>query len=442
MEIFVNDQLENIWNDVLLEIKSDREQYRSVYISIEEYILDNRDVIIGGTMGVNLLLGKNRDIDDYMYELYTENSFIHANNIVNNISKNLTEYTFPPKIVILKSIIPHKKYQIVVDNRIIAVLYDLSKNSVKIIGPVLVDNFDKNMKVSVLPAEMQLINLYRILYTPNNASEWELAIHDENQLFKLLSETIHTKIGGSIKAERSRVQNLLLEKFIKNNDQCVLIGDHAMHMIDNHFDINTNILQVISSKSIEDDYAEICNIINTSLPVSYNTRDLHIMRDFRLLRTAIKLGDHQSGEQKEIIYIYNSASYDLVPFNRFLLHGDFINVANPFVIIRFLLIDFWIIRLIESVGGIDKKFSNMRLESIRSKVIGLRSMLSDGKLTTIRDEHINRLSGLGVFGIEYIGKYENEDISQKFKAKDIQKKYYDYYPQEYYKKNKSYRIVN
>jgi hypothetical protein len=42
---------------------------------------------------------------------------------------------------------------------------------------------------------------------------------------------------------------------------------------------------------------------------------------------------------------------------------------------------------------------------------------------------------------DYVGKYEDEVISQKEKQKDLPRRYYDYYPQDYYNKNKEFRKI-
>lgn len=463
VEIFTNDQLTPIWDKINKKIKKERERYSIVYETIDKYISENiseKKLLIGGSSGVNLLIKKEKSIDDYKYELYSEESFFHANNLSNEIAKNLIndEDPNPMKIVVLRSTIPHMKYQIVVDSRVLVIIFDLGKDRngvspVDIIKPVKVDNFDKKNKLLVLSPEMQLIDIYRTLYSPKFAGEWENTLHDENKLFKMLLDNF--KSGGveiKDKKVRENIQNIILNNFVKNNKNCALLGEHAIYMIDSSiFEIKSFVVQIISERDINQDFADICKIIaekvGADIPVVKYTKNLHIMQDFRLFRTTIKIGDKQSGQQKEIMYIYNSAHYDLIPINRFISGNEFIQIGNPFVLLRFLLIDFWIIRWIYASGGIDESFSNARLASIRDKIIKLRSLLSFGEkdITTIGETHISNDSSTKIFqpnSEEYIGNYENEEISQKEKIKDVQKKYYDYYPQDYYAKNNEYRNIS
>jgi len=264
------------------------------------------------------------------------------------------------------------------------------------------------------------------------------------------------EVNLSSKDIRQKVQMTIIKKFVVNNPNCVLIGEHAFYTEDLQSEgtgIKSFVVQVISSNSPEDDFKEIGKILTAELgviPISKHSRIIHIMQDFRLFRTAIKLGDEKSGESKEAIYIYNSAKYDLIPFNRFLYKEkskvDFIQIGNPFVLMRFLLIDFWIIRWIFASGGINENYSQLRLNAIKEKILLLRSKLSESKdITTISDNCILGDSSMRIFQEnteDYLGYYENEEISQKEKAKDVTKKYYDYYPQEYFNRNSEYRSIS
>jgi len=253
------------------------------------------------------------------------------------------------------------------------------------------------------------------------------------------------------KTTREKIQTTLLKNFVQDNSHCILVGEHAFFSIDGQSEVKSFIIQIISDRSIEEDFKDITKIlfrdVSPHIPIAKFTRGLHIMQDFRLSRTAIKIGDAKSGEQKEIMYIYNSSRYDLIPFNRLLSSSaNFIQIGNPFVLIRFLLIDFWIIKWIFASGGINEQYSKLRLDSIREKILLLRSRLSSGKdFTTINNQYVLNNSTVRVFqdnSTEYMGFYENEDISQKEKAKDLSRKYYDYYPQDYFAKNNEYRNIS
>lgn len=459
------DYLDQIRDSIENKIYVERLQYVKIYEIIEEYISKTSEnkknaVMIGGTMGVNLLLQKERTYNDFSYELYTENAFVHANNLINKIAESNNDY-----IVFLKTAIPNMKYQIFVDMRIIATFYKLSEGGYDLILPVSVKTFDQKLEVLVVSPEIQLIDIYRTLYSPNRADDWENNLYDESKLFNHLKQRINDKItsGSEISItleERKLLELQLLKQFVSNNENVVLIGEHALKII-----INTEttipVVQIISQNDIETDFSEIEKIIKKTfkrnIPVTKFTRDLHIMQDFRIRRTTIKIGD--TDNQKDIVYLYNAAQYDLIPYNLVQNGSDKIRLGNPFVLLRFLLIDFWMVRWVKRIGGIDESFAMQRLDSILNKILKLRIQMQSHE-TTVKNNgkkiektiNINpksfdsyENSQRAPFRIfqslseDYVGFYDDENISQKLMIKDLTKKYHDYYPDEYKKKFGNYR---
>jgi hypothetical protein len=469
INIFAIDQLSPIWPAVEAQISKDRAQYEHLYQALEKYLSEEPELLVGGTTGVNLLLGKTKNMDDYTYELYSEDPFRHANVLTNLMAEQVEKHYkkhIPKVIVMLKSSIPYRKYIIFVDNRALITIFDLGRakevSTIAVINPVTVETFDKSHQIKVLTAEMQLINLYRTLYSPNNAGEWEVALKDENQLFHKLEAEIALAppINGADGASdsqvkittelRNKIQNTILQEFVQNNPHSLLLGEHALFLMINE-SVKHQVVQIISDREPEEDFRELTRVLKsiTSAPITKHTRMLHILQDWRLVRTIIKIGDQQSGESKEIMYIYNSARHDLIPFIKFYTDdnkktnkgaSNFIQVGNPFVILRFLVIDFWIIRWLTFAGGINEGYSKHRQNSLKEKIVNLRSKLS--KQETIRSPHV--AAEVEIFQPQsdsYLGSYEDENIAQKEKAQELSKKYNDYYPQEYFVKNGEYRSL-
>lgn len=465
--MFSFDYLENIWNSIDKKIFQERQRYAQIYEIIDKYISANVEdhnsaIMIGGTMGIDLLLKKERGIDDFQYELYSETEFIHANNLTNVIEEANVNIG-SPFIVSMKSTIPNIKYQIFVDNRIMVTIYKLPKNSYDLILPVKVNTFNNKHEVLVLSPEIQLIDIYRDLYLPSRADEWENTLYDETKLFLHLkqridkrSDLVQPTTGGeefSIE-DRRKLLKALLKEFVIDNPNVALVGEYACSII-LETTINTNVLQVISQNYIEEDFIQISNIITRCLgkeiPICKLIRDLHIMQDFRLRRITIKIGSAETC-QKEIMYIYNSAHYDLIPINNCQYKDHKLNLGNPFVILRFLLIEFWIIRWIRQLGSINEQFAHERLNSILNTLVKLRSSMAKAefiqkrKIININPELFDSLTHptLRIFPSEskdYIGFYDDENISQKIIIKDLNRKFFDYYPYDYMKKNNMYRKI-
>lgn len=486
--MFSFDYLSDIWDSIENKIYLERLRYEVFYETIEKYVSsftykNDRTIMVGGTIGIDLLLEKERSIEDFQYELYSEMEFIHANDLT-NLLEETNVINSSPFIISLKTTIPNLKYQIIIDSRIMVTIYKLPKNSYELILPVKVNTFDKKNKVLVISPEIQLLDIYRSLYSPNESEDWESILYDETKLFHHLKKRIQEQsnlltviaaspasnisadiMGGTehiekiTTEERKRISLHLLKDFIIGNPNVVLIGEYACSIILGT-EIGTTILQIISQNNLDDDFLQIERIIHTILnkdiPVVKLVRDLHIMQDFRLRRTTIKIGDQETG-QKEILYIYNSANYDLIPFNS--IHSEItekkLNLGNPFVILRFLLIEFWIIRWIRQLGSIDEQYAKGRLDTILGILLKLRSVLAkEGeevvkkrrRTININTEYFDSLlqPTLRIFpsdSKDYIGSYDDENISIKIIIKDLNRKYFDYYPYDYKKKNNFYRKV-
>lgn len=452
--MFEFNYLDPITEDVQVKIIKERMQYTKVYETIEQYLSKNLDIYLGGTMAVDLLLNKPRSYEDFTYELHSENIFHHANNIANAISE-ATESEESPVFVMLKTSIPYIKYQIFVNTRTIVEIYKVPEFSFDLIMPINIKSY-MQYNILILSPEIYLIDVYRTLYSPNKADMWEEAISNEYKLFAYLKSRVKQIIGAEespeiSNAERELVRDTLLSEFIADNTNVILIGEHALKLLNNSSE-STNIIHVISQNDIETDFSQIVKIIQTVLkrgiPVMKFTRHLHIMQDFRIKRTTIKVGTET---QKEIIYIYNSASYDLIPYNILPVDKSKFQIGNPFVIMRFLLIEFWMVRLIKVLGNINETYAQFRQDILINSLLQLRAQLTPvGSLVkasqiensaNIDERFYLRAGPLAVFQKDYIGYYEDEIISLKEKIQNIQKKYFDYYPLEYKKRNGHYRTL-
>lgn len=456
-------------------VYNERLRYQDIYTAIEDYIVESNTVksdkydkriIIGGSMGVNLLLKRERTFRDFQYILYTEDSLKHANSLANKIAEvipldavfgGLQNSSKDNWVIKMKSSIPDIKYDIYVDNRPLVTIYTLKSDPVKaynMIEPVTVSSFDGKRQLDVLSPEMNLLDVYRILYSPSSVASWEESLIDEKHLFELLQKRLQI-LGGSetiTVAERTKIENALLEHFVCDNKNVVLIGEHAFKVMQvpafKDIQTSSNVINVITDLSEEESFAAIKSIIQKAagreIPVTKNTRSSNVMQDFRLLRTTIKIG--ADNDQKEVMYMYNSASFDLIPFNtvKSTKPQPFktIQVANPFVLMRFLLIDLWMIRWVREMKKVNEFFAKKRIHNILSLIIKLRSTMADSS-GAIKDEFFSHDdSALNVFQRHrYIGNYINEMVSIRMKQLHMDKRYGDYYPQQFFLKTKSYRVL-
>jgi len=559
--MFKLDQLEIIEDDIEKYIINERERYSNLYKIIDAYIIkysksedvpsksnirgDTR-IYLSGNIGINILLRRKRSSDDYSYEFYTENPLLHANNLSNlladEISKSHPENNW---FIIMNTVIPYQDYTIMVDNRAMVSVHGLKVGTQEgkftafdLIKPIETSLFDSNNKILVMSPETYLVNIYKILSSPNMVSSWEETLRNEYKLFYLLQQrmediSVESKpssnqrsFGGfgsfssprelkdSLEAfnsldsldvmpkkfhhknpkhknpkhknpkhkkhndtdvVRKNIEQALLSKFVNKNKDVVLLGEHALKIINFHkpifgnkeFKLTSHVISITSANDINKDFEKIksivqsvVNSINGTTPVVKFDRDVPVLNDFRMVRTTIKYGIE--GSQKEIMYIYNSAQYELIPCSIVKYKNDSVQIGNPFVIMRFLLVDIWVLRWIYVMGLVHEHFFQNRLDNLINSVLSIRMLMTDPNVSTtitkdtissgkknlsnIKDELFgsndskNSINPLTVFQEYNVGQYMDEVIARKLSAQDG-KRFHPYLPQQYFLTESAYRII-
>jgi len=443
---------------------SDRNRYNEIYNTIEEFCEKN-NLIIGGKIGLYMLLSKEKTTDSqmYNYEIYSENSLRHVNELANiladvqpfrNVSGNTGNskntrngWVQGDKFVVMKTDIQGIKYSIQYDNRYVATMWAIRKGVTDIIKPVYAKSFLGDRKLYVMPSELYLLDIYKILYTPGSAGDWESTIKDEKILFKHLKgrdDVLRGKDiieGSSDGDDKQKILGKLLN-YLCNNKDILIIGDIGFALLTENLNSikNIGIIHILTNFSFEDLYS----FIKKCMPdATYKSYDINIVKDFRLKRMVVKVNN------REMLYAYNSAHYDIIPFSKIVDSSGkrYMYVANPFVIMRTMLIEIWMIRQNLVHGTIDEKFAKNKIDNTLSRILDLRkrlgSSINSREMVTesvIRAEKV----GLRVFqdkNSEYFGTYISEKKYIKDLSAESEKKYYDYLPQKYFQTHHTYRVI-
>ena len=280
----------------------------------------------------------------------------------------------------------------------------------------------RGQEILLISPGIQLISTYRDLYSPSTAicNSFDDVLLAEKRLFGYMTSRITEIIGGQKSNIRSKVKKIVLG-FIALNKHMVLIGEEAASYMVDH-EVIDNLIEVISERPA----LELVNVIRAEgISATYSRKELFVISDFRLTRTTIKIDDG-----KDVVYVYNSAKYDLIPFNE--ISGG-LRIGSPFVVMRFLLINIWIIRWIMSTGKINEDFALQKIERLLRLVITIRTnMLPEGALldkAEIDDKYISTTESLSVFQKNrFIGIYIDDTIAIKTRTG---KSYQDYFPQMY-----------
>jgi hypothetical protein len=310
---------------------NDRLLYKPFFEKIESFCVAN-NVIFGGRIGVNNLLNRSLTREDFLWELYSPNIHAVSKRLIMELYNTRSPH-IPVETLALETVIKHKELVINIMGRSIARLYGIAyhkgKDLLEIISPVYTKAHYIDQQVQCFPPEIQLIETYHILYNPAKVSMWKYEFANESDLFKLLKLEDCPK-KGSIKP------NNIMQKLIDHCD-AIIIGDYAVNKLLGLMKPNPR-LQVITSS----DPSTVIDLIKPLIDaptLKYVKHDVHIPVDFQLIKYSIY--SEENGTNNHILDMFNSTSFELVPY----LDG---NIANPWVILRFLFIELWVLKMIMS----------------------------------------------------------------------------------------------
>jgi hypothetical protein len=517
--MFSIDQVGKIEDRVETVLVKERERFSVVYDVIEKYVAQYTEanalaIYMGGSIGIDMLFRRPRTLDDYDYILYSEEAFMHANDLTNEIAKT-QDYDKGGFVVMLITKIPYKTYEIQVDGRTMVKFIAIGgkqqthasqkTNTHNLILPIKEKSYHGHI-VLILSPEIYLIDTYHTLTSPQMVGEWATSLRDETKLFQLtkrrLDDGIFSKdrlaaappTEGAAETEVTRklqktIEQTLLTKVVNKNANLILIGEHALRILngyekfiegDGDFIMSSMVVNIIGNEN--EIYEAVKKVITAlpgceRMPVVKASRNVPILEDFRLKRCVIKAGPE--GKQREIMYVYNSTQYDPVPFsiveprNPKNVGGapkhlaskketDSISLGTPFTLLRFLLIDIWVVRYIHQLGMIDENFAKKRLANLIKHFIGLRTKMQDSKidiktmsvtdgdkvrgqstgeklLTNLRDDLFGADSPFGVLTKQYQGVYISEMLAIKLELQAGDKKFPPYSPQRAFCESGSYR---
>jgi len=166
-------------------MENDRNLYRPFFECAEEYASIHR-MVLGGTISVDLLIGAPFTRNSFFWEFYCDNTFLNARGLAEAISRTRSTH-IPARTTALVTNIKHREFAISVNARMLFKIYSLDKyrgvNLINIIKPIICGSYFKNIQIQCIPEYMQLINIYRTLYTPGKVALWKSAFDAEKELW-------------------------------------------------------------------------------------------------------------------------------------------------------------------------------------------------------------------------------------------------------------------
>ena len=254
-------------------IKVDRMRFSEVYRITEEYCKKN-EIIISSVR--DLIETEGRDMSRSDYNLHCSYPYKHAVNLANLIHSNVGEW------VKMRTVVGHQEFIIEYDMRPLINIYsiDIQKN-VKLhalIMPVKING------LLYMSPEIEIIDVYHKLYSPNNSDEWEELVKTEGQLYDMVLRRVKDGVfGGGDKPAPSPEDNTDLQylKYLVLSEFCgefikdyVVVGHWAMHVVEasreEDFKMKSSIgkIQVVTAVDI-DKAVEPFNVHPTSMSYIY-----------------------------------------------------------------------------------------------------------------------------------------------------------------------------
>lgn len=355
--MFLFDYYEYVVKDIQKNIYEERLKYKKMYDLCEEFLRKHSEhFLLTGTKSLKRFLGLE---EDFLFEVFCQNALSWAL----SLSNYLAEHTEEPIIFAMSSLVPYQKFSIKGNGREIIIIQELSKESknitVKMTNPINLSGF------YLVQPIIQMIQVYQNLYNISLFDKWPDFL-DLNG--KIINKTF---LGG---AEVASGKELFLNNFAKHNPNIVLISDSAYEVLNDVQSNSVSIMTTISPSEIAEEYRKYMPGFEVV------SQSILLFSDWRLRKTVFILNG------KIIFNIYNSATYEIIPHFK---HKHY-NIANKYVLLRFVLIDLWQLSLLLNLQKIEKSYYDQRIArlKIQFRAFNEQPDLKEGFLGIYKDEKI------------------------------------------------------
>jgi predicted RNA methylase len=336
-------------------------------------------------------------------------------------------------LIKMKTVIPNEKLVLEYDSRHVATVFLLKQHHKitckSLISPVQID------KINFLPHESEIIKIYRMMYSPTQYDNWPQLIELEKLVMSHIEDRVNKKIiGGKNDCDDCNVVRKVNVKYLRKmllkfiSDKYVLVGHCAVSITNTDNDCFGEKLQIITHEEVEATIHKIIDVLKnyTDRKLAFKKQKLYLLDDFRSSRYTIyvcySIGNKTV--EKPIMDIFNSGQFELIPYANATYQNTKYMIGNPYVLLRFLMIDMWIIRIICKLGLIQQQQLFQKIKKIMKHV----KMIRSGKWINEK------------FGLQYIGNYQDPSVAQKIKNMQTGM-CYPYYPEKFKNEMKKYKTV-
>lgn len=409
-------------------LEHDRRRLDPYFRAIERLIEEN-SLILGGKVSVDIIMHAPKTADSYMYEIYSAAPEESARQIADAVFDEARRRAAgSPPIVACDTLIPGHDYSVSADGRLLCRVLAMKEYRgiplMTAIRPAPHPGYF-GAQVLCMSPELHLVAIYRALYSPF-PENYETAELLEGQMTAMISKTLAETavksvprvVGGAPAGPAKRFVNHMKDS---PEFDFIIVGDYALNKLMGVRRPYAR-LELITAEPIKQVAAVVRRVLGLSTnAVKYIKFALNIPSDYQIVKHVIYINGVGT------IDVYNSTAYEMVPYytrrDLAAIKGDRpadngragggLRYGTYWVLLRFMYINLWVLKLIISMQTSAKEFLKGRTNEVVSAILALR-----GETTKVARETL--------FILQYAGVYMSEAVARKKMLKG--RTYPRYYP--------------
>jgi len=300
----------------------DREEYLEYIVNALSFCNTN-NLVVDGLNSVVYGNSTILDIEEFELVIYTTSDLIKTTKeLANYLYENSTAKTFDKNYVVVNFLIPYREHHVFVNTRrLFKVIYYNKQFGNDVLSSIGIHAQIFDIDTMIIPPEFKLIQMVHTLYRFESIDNWKGLLAQINNIYNRIVYINFNKqadqliIGGDDKG----INKTLISKL-----DYIIVGDYALG--------SAGRLQFISA----DKPNEIIDKLSSmGMSAKYKQNTVFIPGDIQLKKYIFTINDGFSFD------VYNSTSYELVPYR--MKSGK--KIASMIVILRFKLIDLWVLKL-------------------------------------------------------------------------------------------------
>lgn len=417
-------RLDDIYQEADKAILKHRNTLDVYFKIIDEYIKENKLIKSDIYELIDAYSSKVPSMDkkNPYYTLYSCQALIDANKLTNILAEK-NEY------VVLSTKILNHEFEIAIEGmKLITIKH------IKVYKEVSVIEVMKSFYGYLAP-ELEIMMLYKKLYSPHWASEWDDNLKVEPQLHDICKsrlDTIRGYVGGKQTWIESKTQiiNYILGSAYRN--ELILTGEVAYDIyttkhpkLNDIFQMGEKKVQLIGDISPDELVARL-NKLNLDGIITYKRQSLHIPFDERQQKYTFY---SQYNDRTCIIFeLYNNTEYELIPYHEIKVDNNIIMIGTFQFGLYMTYIDIWVIQLISAIGQLHEKSKYNKLSVLYDLVDKYRNIIYDKSYLELFKEYKH-----------FKGTYKDEKLY--YKTLLVSANVQPYTPSVYKKINGKYRDI-